>query len=85
MGERDALTRLTEEHCPFVVEVYATFHTDTDVVFVTEYIPGGELYMYMGDRMKESVAKFYVAQLAIALDFMHKYVVVLNMLPWVPP
>ena len=45
------------------------------LVFGTGYIPGGELYMYMGDRMKEPVAKFYVAQLAIALDFMHRYVV----------
>jgi serine/threonine protein kinase len=47
--ERNALAALSEEskECVFAVMLYRTLQTPDSVLFVTEYIPGGELYSYI--------------------------------------
>ena len=49
---------------------------DETLFFVLEYVPGGELFAHLrvaeGHRFKESRAKFYIAEIMLALQYMHE-------------
>ncbi len=47
---------------------------DTDSLYlVMDYVPGGEFFTHMRDhgRLREEHARFYVAQIVLALDHLH--------------
>nr|AML77171.1 putative LOV domain-containing protein [Sphaerozosma laeve] len=60
---------------PFLPTLYASFQTATHVCLITEFCSGGELYGVLerqkGKRFPEDLAKFYVAQVLLALEFLH--------------
>nr|AML78426.1 putative LOV domain-containing protein [Bambusina borreri] len=70
--EREILGRL--DH-PFLPTLYASFQTATHVCLITEFCAGGELYGVLerqkGKRFPESVAKFFAAEVLLALEFLH--------------
>ena len=41
---------------------------------ITEYIPGGEMFyhLYINDHFSEYRSKFYIAELVLAIDHLHK-------------
>ena len=57
----------------FVVRAIFTFSYETCIYFVMEYIVGGDfgdiLYTYCA--LEEDVAKFYIAEIVLALEYLH--------------
>lgn len=73
IGERDILVRtaLTDSH--FIVGLKFSFQTPADLYLVTDYMSGGELFWHLQKegRFVEERAKFYIAELIIALEHLH--------------
>ncbi|EPQ59394.1 serine/threonine protein kinase [Gloeophyllum trabeum ATCC 11539] len=76
IGERKILQRSLE--CPFLVGLKFSFQTDTDLYLVTDFKSGGELFWHLQKetRFSEERARFYVAELTLALEHLHKYDIV---------
>lgn len=61
---------------PFIVRLHYAFQTDNKLYFVLDYAAGGELFFHLS-RMKkfpENMARFYSAEITMALDELHKHV-----------
>mmetsp|Transcript_18646 Transcript_18646/g.56351 ORF Transcript_18646/g.56351 Transcript_18646/m.56351 type:complete len:723 (+) Transcript_18646:282-2450(+) len=82
MVERNKVMRvLTEERIlgavdhPFLAHLYATIQTDTHLHFLMQYCGGGELYGLLmsqpNKRLLESHMRFYVAEILLALQYLH--------------
>ncbi|KAF9485394.1 kinase-like protein [Pholiota conissans] len=76
IGERKILQRSLES--PFLVGLKFSFQTDTDLYLVTDFKSGGELFWHLQreTRFSEERAKFYIAELILALEHLHKYNIV---------
>jgi serine/threonine protein kinase len=76
IGERKILQRSLES--PFLVGLKFSFQTDTDLYLVTDFKSGGELFWHLQreTRFGEDRAKFYIAELILALEHLHKYNIV---------
>ncbi|KAH8830237.1 Pkinase-domain-containing protein [Flagelloscypha sp. PMI_526] len=76
IGERKILQ--TTMQCPFLVGLKFSFQTDTDLYLVTDFKSGGELFWHLQreTRFQEDRARFYVAELILALEHLHKYDIV---------
>lgn len=75
MAERNILARV--QH-PFVVQMHWSFQTQHKLFFVLDYCPGGELFGLLSrrHRLTEDQARFYAAQLVLALEYLHSQGVV---------
>ncbi|KOM44241.1 hypothetical protein LR48_Vigan05g184600 [Vigna angularis] len=71
-AEREILDKL--DH-PFLPALYASFQTKTHVCLITDYCPGGELFMLLDQQptkvLKEDAVRFYAAEVVIALEYLH--------------
>jgi atypical protein kinase C iota type len=58
---------------PFLVGLHSCFQTEANLFYVIEYMGGGDLLLHMQRKMKlpEDHARFYSAEIAVALDFLH--------------
>lgn len=76
MGERKILEKSLD--CPFLVGLKFSFQSETELFFVTDYKSGGELFWHLQreGRFTEERAKFYIAELVLALEHLHKYNIV---------
>lgn len=70
-NEKKVFTKITNKH-PFLIHMYGCFQTKDLVVFVIEYIPGGDLMHHIQSKSfgLEQV-KFYSAQILLALEHLH--------------
>ncbi|KAF3779051.1 Serine/threonine-protein kinase [Nymphaea thermarum] len=70
--EREILQML--DH-PFLPTLYAHFATDRLLCLVMEYCPGGDLHVLRqkqpGKSFSESAARFYAAEILLALEYLH--------------
>nr|AML79298.1 putative LOV domain-containing protein [Ximenia americana] len=71
-AEREILDML--DH-PFLPALYASFQTGTHICLITDYCPGGELFLLL-DRQprkvfKEDAVRFYAAEVVVALEYLH--------------
>ena len=60
---------------PFIVKLQFAFQTEKKFYIGIEYVPGGELFHYLstnGDLPLFQI-KLYVAEIALALDYMHNH------------
>ena len=58
--------------CPFCVKLHRSFGDDVNIYLLLDYISGGELFDKIPKTgLKEHVAKFYVSNVLIALEYMH--------------
>lgn len=71
-AEREILEML--DH-PFLPTLYAHFTTDNLSCLVMEYCPGGDLHVLRqrqpGKSFPEPAARFYVAEVLLALEYLH--------------
>ena len=76
IGERKILQVSLE--CPFLVGLKFSFQTERELYFVTDYKSGGELFWHLQreGRFSEERARFYIAELVLALEHLHKYDIV---------
>lgn len=73
IGERNILVHNASKSCPFIVGLKFSFQTPTDLYLVTDFMSGGELFWHLQreGRFQEDRAKFYVAELVLALGYLH--------------
>ncbi|KAF7301471.1 Non-specific serine/threonine protein kinase [Mycena indigotica] len=76
IGERKILQKSLES--PFLVGLKFSFQTDTDLYLITDFKSGGELFWHLQreTRFTEERARFYIAELILALEHLHKYDIV---------
>lgn len=71
-AEREILDML--DH-PFLPALYASFQTKTHICLITDYCPGGELFLLLDRQpkkvLKEDAVRFYAAEVVIALEYLH--------------
>ncbi|OWB72098.1 hypothetical protein B5S31_g1800 [[Candida] boidinii] len=73
IGERDILVRTSSSSTPFIVGLKFSFQTPQDLYLVTDFMSGGELFWHLQKegRFSEARAKFYIAELVLALEHLH--------------
>jgi len=78
IGERNILVRTATTESPFIVGLKFSFQTPTDLFLVTDYMSGGELFWHLQreGRFNETRAKFYIAELILALEHLHRHDIV---------
>ncbi|GFZ17952.1 phototropin 1 [Actinidia rufa] len=71
-AEREILDML--DH-PFLPALYASFQTKTHICLITDYCPGGELFLLLDRQplkvLKEDAVRFYAAEVIVALEYLH--------------
>ncbi|KAI8882233.1 Pkinase-domain-containing protein [Backusella circina FSU 941] len=67
-------TILREIAHPFLVTLWDAFQDDTHLFMVMDYVPGGELFSVLRKHktFNESTAKFYAAEVLLALEYLHE-------------
>lgn len=78
LGERNILVRTAMADSPFIVGLKFSFQTPTDLYLVTDFMSGGELFWHLQKegRFNEPRAKFYIAELILALKHLHEHDIV---------
>eukprot|EP00735_Rhodelphis_limneticus_P008517 TRINITY_DN2155_c0_g1::TRINITY_DN2155_c0_g1_i1::g.12753::m.12753 TRINITY_DN2155_c0_g1::TRINITY_DN2155_c0_g1_i1::g.12753 ORF type:complete len:456 (-),score=146.91,sp/P54644/KRAC_DICDI/44.54/1e-132,Pkinase/PF00069.20/1.9e-75,Pkinase_Tyr/PF07714.12/9.4e-36,PH/PF00169.24/1.3e-23,PH_11/PF15413.1/1.1e-08,PH_3/PF14593.1/1e-05,PH_3/PF14593.1/1.6e+02,Kinase-like/PF14531.1/19,Kinase-like/PF14531.1/3.4e-05,Pkinase_C/PF00433.19/1.4e-05,PH_9/PF15410.1/9.9e-05,PH_9/PF15410.1/4.6e+03,PH_8/PF15409.1/0.00068,PH len=69
--ERAILQRIKH---PFIVGLQYAFQTNEKLYMVMDYVAGGELYFHLRNerRFPEKRVKLYMAELVLALEYLHK-------------
>uniref|UniRef100_A0A7S1XE55 non-specific serine/threonine protein kinase n=1 Tax=Compsopogon caeruleus TaxID=31354 RepID=A0A7S1XE55_9RHOD len=72
LTEREILA--TVNH-PFIITMYASFQTAERLYYVMDFCQGGEFYQFLqkqpNKRLPESAVKFYIAEVVLALEYLH--------------
>ena len=78
IGERNILVRTASADSPFIVGLKYSFQTPENLYLVTGFMSGGELFYHLQKegRFTEARAKFYIAELILALQHLHKFNIV---------
>ncbi|KAK5125748.1 hypothetical protein LTR85_012023 [Meristemomyces frigidus] len=78
IGERNILVRTATTESPFIVGLKFSFQTAADLYLVTDYMSGGELFWHLQKegRFVEERARFYIAELILALRHLHQHDIV---------
>ncbi len=73
--ERRVLEQI--EH-PFIVPLRFAFQTDDKLYMVLDYFNGGELFFHLkaNGRFSEDLARFYAAEIILALECLHQHSIV---------
>ncbi|GAQ89371.1 serine/threonine protein kinase [Klebsormidium nitens] len=71
LAEKEALLALSGH--PFIVKTYKTFQDQMRLYFVMEFVAGGDLFdqLERRRRLTEDETRFYGAEIAVALEYMH--------------
>ncbi|KXZ54902.1 hypothetical protein GPECTOR_4g974 [Gonium pectorale] len=71
VDERAMLARVAGY--PFIINLLTSFQDTDNLYLVMDYVPGGEFFTHMRDhgRLSEEHARFYVAQIVLALEHLH--------------
>ena len=71
INERILLSKMNN---PFLVKLYCCFQDNEHLYFIMEFIQGGELFFHLHreTRFDDEKTSFYIAELILALDFLHK-------------
>lgn len=60
---------------PFIIRMWGTFQDARNLFMVIDYIEGGELFSLLrkSHRFPNPVAKFYAAEVTLALEYLHSH------------
>ncbi|ELR19976.1 protein kinase domain containing protein [Acanthamoeba castellanii str. Neff] len=63
---------------PFIVKMYYAFQTPRHLFLVMEFLPGGDCYSLLKNigRFDESMARMYIAETVLALEYLHDHGIV---------
>ena len=70
--ERDVLVRGSNE---WITNLHYAFQDDRNLYFVMDYYPGGDLLTLISkydERLDEQMAKFYIAEMVLAIESLHQ-------------
>ena len=69
----EKLIMLDVEH-PFIVKMHYVYQKNYRIYFVMDYLPGGDLFKHLNivNRFTETQVRFLVAQIVLALGYLHK-------------
>lgn len=69
-AERNVLLKVKH---PFIVRIHFAFQNNTKFYLGLEYVPGGELFKHLADsgRLPLDEIRLYIAEMALALDYLH--------------
>ncbi|TRM68945.1 putative cyclic AMP-dependent protein kinase catalytic subunit [Schizophyllum amplum] len=69
-NERDMLHRVNHN---FIINLWGAFQDGNNLYMVMDFVPGGELFSLLrrSHRFPEPVAKFYAAEVSLALRYLH--------------
>lgn len=58
---------------PFIINLWGSFQDTGNLYMVMDFVPGGELFTLLrrSNRFPDPVAKFYSAEVALALNYLH--------------
>ena len=64
---------LKNSDCPFILKLHYSFQTPENLYMILDYCPIGDLsYQIQINLFEEDEAKFYIAELIIAIEYLHK-------------
>jgi len=65
---------LSEANNPWVVELKCSFQDEKHLYLVMEYLAGGDMMTYLEQEgtLSEEASKFYIAELVLAVESVHK-------------
>eukprot|EP01124_Arcella_intermedia_P030527 TRINITY_DN6705_c0_g1_i1.p1 TRINITY_DN6705_c0_g1~~TRINITY_DN6705_c0_g1_i1.p1 ORF type:complete len:672 (-),score=184.07 TRINITY_DN6705_c0_g1_i1:168-1970(-) len=65
---------------PGIAKQFKTFNDATSVYFLSEFVPGGELFMYIRKkgRIENHIAKYYTAEIILVLEYLHSLDIVVR-------
>lgn len=65
---------LNQVNHPFIIGMELVFQRAYRIYFVTQFVQGGELFKHLQEerRFSEQKTKFYAAQIALALGYLHE-------------
>ncbi|MCJ1333564.1 camp-dependent protein kinase catalytic subunit [Thelotrema lepadinum] len=60
---------------PFLITLWGTFQDSKNLYMVMDFVEGGELFSLLrkSQRFPNPVAKFYAAEVTLALDYLHSF------------
>lgn len=63
---------------PFIIRMWGTFQDAEQVFMIMDYIEGGELFSLLrkSQRFPNPVAKFYAAEVCLALEYLHAHEII---------
>ena len=61
-------------NCPFVMNIKYAFQDEVQLYLVTEFMQGGDIFFHLHEKgkFKRERAKFYIIEILIAIEFLHK-------------
>lgn len=70
-NEKQIIAEITH---PFIVKLHYTFQTNEKAYFILDLLNGGDLYTHImkSGKFKEIQAKFYIAEIVLALNHLHE-------------
>ncbi len=72
--EREILTNASKINCPWIVSLKYAFQDDYNLYLVMDFCQGGDLMSLLmkKDILNEEETKFYIAELILAIEAIHK-------------
>ncbi|KAI9702478.1 MAG: camp-dependent protein kinase catalytic subunit [Candelina mexicana] len=74
----DERKMLQEVKHPFLITLWGTFQDSKNLYMVMDFVEGGELFSLLrkSQRFPNPVAKFYAAEVTLALDYLHSMYII---------
>ena len=64
---------LKESDCPFILKLHYSFQTPENLYMILDYCSIGDFsYQIQVDLLEEDEAKFYIAELILAIEYLHQ-------------
>ena len=72
-SEKRVFLAAARERHPFLLDLHSCFQTETRIYFVMEYVSGGDLMLHIQrEQFTPRRARFYAAEVLLALEYFHK-------------
>ena len=70
MAERNLLLEMSH---PFILNLHYAFQTEKSLYLILDYVNGGDLFQHLSKKgyMSEKAARYYGAQVVLALEYVH--------------